>query len=132
VIQYLCDTNIISELARKDPDSGVVEWALAVNEVSLSVITVEELHYGLSWRPNARVREWIERFIHEYVAVLPVTESIARRAGTLRGQFQSLGTTRTQADTIIAATAMEHGLTIVTRNVRDFDGCGVALLNPFK
>ena len=63
--------------------------------------------------------------------ILPMTFDIARRAGDLRGQFQARGQTRTQADMLIAATAQIHALTVVTRNVRDFDGCGIGVLNPF-
>ena len=99
---------------------------------SLSVITVEELYYGLSWRPNQRIYEWVERFINEYCEVIPVTASISKRAGILRGEFQAAGMTRSQADMLIAATAAEHGLVIVTRNLKDFEGCGVALLDPFS
>jgi predicted nucleic acid-binding protein len=62
---------------------------------------------------------------------LPITSDIARRAGELRGQLQANGQTRTQADMLIAATAQIHALTIITRNVRDFDGCGIGVLNPF-
>jgi toxin FitB len=66
------------------------------------------------------------------VEILPVNKQIARRAGALRGQFQSNGIVRTQADLLIAATASEHGFTVVTRNIKDFEGCGVAVLNPFS
>lgn len=127
----LCDTNIISELARPEPNPGVIAWAASVTRCALSVITVEELHYGLAWRPNARVSAWIDAFIGEQ-EVLPVTGEIARSAGMLRGQLQRAGMARAQADLLIAGTALVHGLTIVTRNVRDFEGCGVAVLDPFR
>ncbi len=132
MIQHLCDTNIISELIKQQPDSGVIEWASTVNVVGLSIITVEELYYGLSKKPNAKIEKYIEKFLAEHTEILPVTSSIAKKAGILRGQFQKKGATRTQADMLIAATALEHSLTIVTRNIRDFEGCGVALLNPFR
>jgi predicted nucleic acid-binding protein len=77
-------------------------------------------------QPAAGVLAWLQR--HE---VLPITTDVARCAGALRGQLQLRGQTRSQADMLIAATAQIHALTIVTRNVRDFDGCGVAVLNPF-
>jgi predicted nucleic acid-binding protein len=131
VIKYLIDTNIMSELSKHSPDKSVVEWASTVKRCVLSVITVEELYFGLSWRPNQRIFEWVERFINEYCEVIPVTASISRRAGILRGDFQAAGVTRTQADILIAASAAEHGLAIVTRNLKDFEGCGVALLDPF-
>ena len=60
-----------------------------------------------------------------------MTTPVAILAGTLRGQLAARGHVRTQADILIAATAAHHGLTVVTRNVRDFDDCGVAVGNPF-
>ena len=77
-------------------------------------------------QPDAGVLAWLQR-----QEVLAVTTDVARCAGALRGQLQLRGQTRSQADMLIAATAQIHALTIVTRNVRDFDGCGVAVLNPF-
>ncbi len=77
-------------------------------------------------QPDAGVLAWLQR--HE---VLAVTTDVARCAGALRGQLQLRGQTRSQADMLIAVTAQIQPLTIVTRNVRDFDGCGVAVLNPF-
>jgi len=132
VIKYLIDTNIISELSKHSPDKGVLEWASSIKKCALSAITVEELFYGLSWRPNQRIYEWVEQFINEYCEVISVTASISQRAGILRGEFQAAGITRTQADMLVAATAAEHGLAVVTRNLKDFEGCGVALLDPFS
>jgi len=64
--------------------------------------------------------------------ILPVTDRIADRWGVLDGQCQLNGTPLNMADGLIAATALEHDLTVVTRNVRDFTGLGVALLNPWE
>ena len=63
--------------------------------------------------------------------VYPITPAIAWRAGVLRGQFQAQGITRSAQDMLIAATAIEHQLVLATRNVRDFLGCGVQVVNPF-
>ena len=128
----LCDTNVLSELARRQPDPGVRRWAATVTSgIHVSVVTVEEIYFGLSWRPNERVGGWLERFLEERCAVLPISEAIARKAGELRGSLQARGSVRTQADMLIAATAQVHQLALVTRNVRDFEECGLALLNPF-
>ncbi len=131
MIRYLIDTNIISELSRRSPDTKVLDWASGINRCGLSVVTVEELYFGLSWRPNQRVMAWLQKFMDEFCDILTVTQPISQRAGILRGQFQAVGETRTQADMLIAATAAEHGLALVTRNLKDFEGCGVAVLDPF-
>lgn len=130
----LVDTNILSELMRAQPDHGVLAWLQgreAVNpRLTISAVTVDEIMFGLSWHPTARLMAWFDAFVQRH-EVLPITSDVARCAGALRGQLQSRGQTRTQADMLIAATAQIHALTVVTRNVRDFDGCGIAILNPF-
>jgi predicted nucleic acid-binding protein len=131
----LVDTNILSELMRPQPDVGVLAWLQGRDAVSprltISVVTVDEIMFGLSWHPTARLSAWFDAFVQRH-EVLPITTDVARRAGALRGQLQARGQTRTQADMLIAATAQIHALTVVTRNVRDFDGCGIAVLNPFS
>jgi toxin FitB len=98
----------------------------------VSVITVEEIFYGLSAKPNLRIQTWFEGFVERYCKLLPITAEIAQRSGELRGQRRGQGKTHTQADMMIAATAQIHQLTLVTRNIRDFDDCGIPLLNPFR
>jgi toxin FitB len=128
--KFLVDTNVVSELIRPRPHPGVSRWAEQVRHVALSVVTLEELEYGLAWKPKPRISSWLEGFLGS-CAILPVTPEIARRAGRLRGALQADGETRMQADMLIAATAQEHGLTLVTRNRKDFVGCGLDLLDPF-
>ena len=127
----LVDTNVLSELSRARPDPSVLVWAGTVDHVHLSVVTVEEVQFGLACRPNTRVSGWFDVFLAESATVLPITDEIARRAGALRGQLRARGQERTQADMLIAATAAVHRLTIVTRNTKDFAGCGLPVLNPF-
>ncbi len=131
-MQYLVDTNIISEMAKPAPDPGVLEWARDIQSCAISAVTVEEIFYGISWKPNDRVRSWVEAFLQNHAEIVPVSGPIARRAGMLRGQLQARGISRTQADIFIAATAAELGLTVVTHNARDFEGCGVAVLDPSR
>ncbi|MFO1431202.1 MAG: type II toxin-antitoxin system VapC family toxin [Candidatus Competibacteraceae bacterium] len=130
-MSYLVDTNIISELSRLHPNAGVLNWAQGISRFAISVISLDEIFFGLAWHPNARVRSWMEGFFQRH-EVLSVDETVARRAGELRGQFSARGIVRSQADMLIAATAQVHQLTLTTRNTRDFEGCGIGLLNPFS
>jgi predicted nucleic acid-binding protein len=127
----LVDTNILSELSRRRPSRAVLSWIGERTEISVSAVTIEEIHFGLSAHPNPRVLALFTAFVEAHCQVLPVTHEIARLAGELRGRFRAKGEQRTQADMLIAATARAHGLRLATRNVRDFAGCGVGLLNPF-
>lgn len=128
---WLMDTNVLSELARPRPNPGVVRWASEVERVSISVVTIDEVMFGLTWKPNDRARHWLINFFDEGCDILPVTRPIAHRAGVMRGKLRGEGITRSQPDMLIAATADVHGLTLVTRNVSDFEGCPIELLNPF-
>ncbi|MDG4552106.1 MAG: type II toxin-antitoxin system VapC family toxin [Candidatus Contendobacter sp.] len=130
-MNYLIDTNILSELLRPAPNRGVLMWAAGQPMVGISAVTVEEAIYGLTRKANRRLIDGFEARIAEQCLVFPVTETIARCAGALRGQFSVRGIVRDQADMLIAATAQVHQLTLVTRNTRDFEGCGIGLLNPF-
>jgi toxin FitB len=129
---WLTDTNVLSELVRPRPHSGVLAWAAGVERITVSVVTLEEIMFGLAWKPNPNVQEWFGRFFAEDCDVVPITQPIAERAGVMRGEMRARGITRSQADTLIAATAQVLGLTLVTRNVRDFAGCRIDLLNPFR
>lgn len=131
---YLADTYTVSELMRPRPDAGVLQWMQRLEQddlpVVVSAITVDEIIFCLHWRPHAAKMRWFDLFLQR-VSVLSVDGDIARRAGELRAMLARQGQVREQADMLIAATAQVHALTLVTRNVRDFDGCGIAVLNPF-
>jgi predicted nucleic acid-binding protein len=128
---WLMDTNVVSELVRQRPHPGVTQWASTIETVAISVVTIDELMFGLAWKPNNKVRDWLLRFLDESCDILPITQSIAYHAGVMRGKLRAEGITRSQPDMLIAATAHSHGLTLVTRNVRDFEHCEIDLLNPF-
>jgi predicted nucleic acid-binding protein len=127
---FLCDTNVLSELTRPRPNTGVAKWAQEISAIAISVITVEEIAYGLAWKPNPRILDWFQEFLLDS-EILPITAEIAGRSGRLRGTLQARGKSRSQADMLIAATAQFHGLTLVTRNARNFEDCGLSLLDPF-
>jgi predicted nucleic acid-binding protein len=137
---FLLDTNIPSEMLRPRPDANVAAWVKRQSNETLfvSVVTMGELRRGatlLGERSPRRLE--LERMIHEKVPswfqnrILPVTQTIAERWGTLDGERQLAGRPLNMADGMIAATALEHNLTVVTRNVKDFEQLGVALLNPW-
>jgi predicted nucleic acid-binding protein len=129
-MSFLVDTNVISELTRRRPNAAVLAWSQSVAVHHVSAISVDELWYGISRRPTLKLDAWLSNYLNSHT-VLPIDQEVARRAGQLRGVFSLRGIVRDQPDMLIAATAQAHGLTLVTRNSKDFEGCGISLLNPF-
>ena len=127
----LADTNVISEFVKTTPDGQVMRWLESVQLMAISAVTLEEAHFGLAWQPNTRKLALFNALVERLHAVYPITPAIAQRGGVLRGQFQAQGIVRSAPDMLIAATAIEHQLVLATRNVRDFIGCGVQVVNPF-
>ena len=137
---FLLDTNIPSETLRPAPESRVVDWLRTQSKDSqfLSVITLGELRRGIILLPQeARRRVRLELFLETDVPlwfgrrILSVTQAVAERWGVLDGEQQLAGKPLNIADSLIAATALEHGLTLVTRNVKDFAGLGLTILDPW-
>ena len=128
----LADTNVISEFVKTTPDGQVMRWLESVQLMAISAVTLEEAHFGLAWQPNNRKLALFNALVERLQAVYPITPAIAQRGGVLRGQFQAQGIVRSAPDMLIAATAIEHQLVLATRNVRDFLGCGVQVVNPFE
>ena len=127
----LADTNVISEFVKSTPDAQVMRWLESVQLMAISAVTLEEAHFGLAWQPNTRELALFNALVERMHSVYPITPASAQRGGALRGQFQAQGITRSTPDMLIAATAIEHQLVLATRNVRDFLGCGVQVVNPF-
>jgi toxin FitB len=132
-VMYLLDTNIISELRRPRPHAGMIAWlsGLASDQVFISAVTLGELQAGVeNARQNAERAETIESWIDDVAAsynVLPMDGGAFRCwARLMHGKPADL-----IADAMIAATAVVHNLTVVTRNLRDFERLGVPALNPF-
>jgi predicted nucleic acid-binding protein len=136
---FLLDTNIPSELTKPQPASSVTTWVDAQDDASLylSVVSVGELRRGITVLPRGKRRTQLEQWLEQHLLplfagrILPITQSVGNRWGVLGGECQLRGRPLTVADGMIAATALEHGLTLVTRNVKDFAGLGVVLLNPW-
>ena len=130
-MQYLVDTNIISEIMKKEPDEHVWKWFSGLEVVYFSAVTVEEIYFGLSRRNLVRKLSWFQQFSEDKAVILEVNERISRWSGEKRGALSAAGKSVTMADSLIAATAHEHGLILATRNTKDFENFGIALQNPF-
>jgi hypothetical protein len=133
---YLLDTDIVSELRKRRPNENVSAWVEPVRpeELFFSLITVVEIERGIErqrYADPAFARDlagWLDAILRLYgERVLPLTINIARRWGKLSAEIGN-----TNLDLGIAATALEHGLTVVTRNVAHYERTGVAIVNPFE
>lgn len=130
----LVDTNVLSELHRRRPNAAVVGWLATQETIHLSVVSLEELAFGVARATRAarpQLGRWLDTLLDARPVVLEVTPAIARMSGELRAARESRGRRVAQADLLIAATALAHGLTLATKNTRDFEGCGLALFDPF-
>ena len=134
---FLLDTNVISELRRLEKaDGNVVAWAstVAADSFFLSAITIFEIELGtlqIARRDTAQgtiLRSWIDdQILPRFEGrILPIDTAVAQRCARLH-----VPDPRAERDALIAATALAHGLTVVTRNVVDFTPLGVLLLNPW-
>jgi predicted nucleic acid-binding protein len=137
---FLLDTNIPSEFRNLRPEPRVTRWLDSVDEdlVFISVVTLGELRKGCelldTGKRRTKLERWLEVEVGEWFAghILPVTNAIAERWGRLEAKRQRLGLPLNIADGQIAATALEHGLTLVTRNVDDFRELGLQIHIPWK
>ena len=133
---FLVDANVLSEPTKQNPHSKVVEW-LTTNEASLFVdsIILGELRIGILALPHgrkrARLEEWFEAVV-DTIECLPWDAAVSQRWATLVVDLKRKGTSLPLLDGMIAATALEHGLTVATRNTPDFSKTGVKTFNPFE
>lgn len=128
----IIDTNILSELMRREPDARVLAWGGKQEGFLVSVITLDELTFGLAKRPLPMKSQWLEEFLNLHCEILAITPAVARCSGAMRGQFAARGVSRHPFDMLIAATALLHKIPLATRNEADFAGCGIQIINPFR
>ncbi|KGM34919.1 type II toxin-antitoxin system VapC family toxin [Inquilinus limosus] len=137
---FLLDTNVVSEWKKPAPDAGVVAWLANVDEdrTFLSVITLAELRYGIDRLPNGKRRSLLDHWLtHDLPTrfesrILPVDPAVADAWGIIIARRATMGRPIGAMDAFMAATAQVHGLTLVTRNVSDFEASVPALLNPWS
>lgn len=132
-MNYLIDTIVLSELFRRSPNNQVKIWMLSKKVINLSVITIEETYFGLnSVKANKHIL-WFDNFLaSNSVNVIKINSNISKKCALMRSNFRKQGITRTQADMLIAASAIEHNLTLATRNIKDFEFCNLNVINPFE
>ncbi len=136
----LLDTNVVSEWVKPRPDSGVMTWLAEADEdrVFISVVTLAELRHGIERLPQGARRDRLDVWLTGQVPtrfetrVLSVDAEIANAWGRIMARGQAAGRPVGTMDAFIAATAEQHDLTLVTRNVRDFDALGIQLINPWS
>ena len=134
---FLLDTNVVSELTKNVPNSQVITFLAAQNDLWLSIIVLHELDFGLNLLPLGHRRDRISAalaaFVTEYEdRILPVDRPEAEQAASLRAQARRSGRVLHLGDALIAGTAKTHNLAVATRNVADFDGLDVDVTNPWE
>lgn len=138
-MRVLLDTNVLSEVTRPHPDASVLKWLHGLDEdrAFISVVSIAEIRHGVVLMDSGRKRDVLANWLAEDLPqrferrVLPIDESVALSWGDLMGKAKRSGRSLSSMDGMIAATAITHGLTLATRNIRDFDGLGIELFNPW-
>ena len=136
-MSYLVDTSVVSEVVRSKPDARVLRWLTGVPDsaLHLSVLTLGELRCGIealrASPRKERLRLWLEQELPGWFEdrLLPVTGPVADRWGRLVAEA---GRSVPAIDSLLAATALVHGLRLVTRNTKDFNFSKLELLNPWE
>jgi len=140
VTGYLLDTNVVSELVKPSPDARVAAWIRATEEtvLHLSVLTFAEIRFGIEKLPQGTRRERLRRWMDTDLAdrfegrILGVDRAIAELWGVIMARGFAVSVRLPVMDTLLAATAEYHGMTMATRNIRDFARAGVATLDPWS
>lgn len=136
-MSYLIDTNVLSELRRREPNRGVIEWfeQRPATTLYLSVLTLGEIRKGIDSRVvdgrQLKLLDWLEVELPRFFSgrILAVDAEVANRWGRLNAQ---MGRPIPAIDSLLAATALTYGLKLVTRNVRDFNYPELGVINPWR
>ncbi|MGB4116896.1 MAG: type II toxin-antitoxin system VapC family toxin [Polaromonas sp.] len=119
-MKYLLDTNAVTAWAKKDSSVIARLQRLAPSDLAISVLTEHELLYGIAYNPQFKLRGVLERLL-AMLPKLPLDSAIVAKAALVRADLRRRGLPIGPYDLLIAATALEHGLTMVTHNAREFE-----------
>ena len=133
---YLTDASILSEVTRLEPDTRVLDWLRhREQEIVVDPVILGDLRFGILRLPHGLRRQQLDRWfdgVVSRVTCLPWEVSTGLRWARLLADLRAAGQTMPVKDSLVAATALAHGLTVVTRQVRDFAKAGVPVLDPFQ
>jgi predicted nucleic acid-binding protein len=140
VTGFLLDTNVLSELRRPRPDANVVAFIATqpLDDLFVSIVTLAEIRFGIELVADISRRTELNDWLNHKVRpmfdqrILPVSENIMFKWRLLVEEGRKSGHTFSQPDLIIAATALEHGLTVVSRDTGDYEKSGAAVLDPWR
>jgi toxin FitB len=138
-VKYLLDTNVISELVARQPNPSIVQWidSLDPGSVYLSVITIGELRKGIEKLPDSKrkqtLRDWLsDDLLHRFSGrILALDTEVMLAWGELIGRLEARGRPVAALDSLIAALALHHRCSLVTRNEDDFSNMGISVINPW-
>lgn len=136
----LLDTNVISEAVRLAPDPNVIRWlaSLTPAQIFLSAIVKAELLSGVEQMPSGKRRDTLARSLSGFFGLIPTQNCIgfgigdSEHYGRIFAKRKSLGTPIDEMDALIAASASVLGLKLATRNIKDFENCGIVVFNPWE
>lgn len=139
-MNVLLDACVVSELIAREPEPRVLAWldALDPRSVHLSVITLGEIQRGIARLPASRRRTTLERWLDDDLVprfdrqILAIDASVMRTWGNIVAEAEASGRSLPLTDSLIAATAIAHRCQLATRNGRDFEGTGVAIVDPWS
>lgn len=139
-MNYILDTNIVSELIAKQPNQTVIEWIKTLNpeNLFLSVITIGEIRKGIAKLPESlrkkNIQIWLESelLIDFEEIILPINLPVILLWGELVGELEKKGRKLPTLDSLIAASTKYHNYTLITRNAKDFEGIDILVINPFE
>ena len=138
-MNYLFDTNLLSELTTKNPNVNVVAWVESIDQenIFLSVVAIGEFKKGIEKLPGSRRKKdllsWLENdlLIRFRERIIPLDLPVMLVWGTMVAELEKAGTPLPAIDSLLAASASQRGLTLVTRNTKDFEPAGIPLINPW-